>query len=320
MNRALSVSLAACLGLTLAAGQSFALDPAGGPPEPRAAESWDDREDASVGDDGDPSEGPVATASSKQRSWLGKASRAAPSDDESEAESSGQSSGFTLGALLIVLALGAAAIVVRLRRGKRAPIPVSESRLTVLSSSRIGPKAYAVTAHVRSRVMLLGVTDHTVTHLGWLDTLEDDAPVGKRALPKRLDEPDLSDDLPDDYPGSALRRASGAPGPLASTSDLKRFQEVLRGAVQNRSDLGARSSHAPAPPSAASTLAAQTSDLLEPSRPVPARAATPSLRRKRQRRASLPPEDESERAKAGGAAPEPGVEGQVAGLRALRNG
>lgn len=315
----LALSVAACLGLTLAAASSLALDPAGGPPEPRATVSWDDREDASVGDDEAESAAAVAPPSSKQRSWLGKGSRAASSDEESQ-DSAGNGSGFTLGALLIVLALGAAAIVVRQRRGKRAPIPASESRLTVLSSSRIGPKAYAVTAHVGSRVMLLGVTDHTVTHLGWLDTLEDDVPVGKRARQKQLDEPDLSDDLPDDYPGSALRAASGAPGPLASTSDLKRFQEVLRGAVQSRSDLGARSSQTPGAPSAASTLAAQTSDILEPSRPSKPRPQTPSLRRKRQRRESLPADGDSERANAASGAPDPALEGQVAGLRALRNG
>lgn len=319
MKLALSVALAVCLGLTLAAGPSLALDPAGGPPERESAAAWDDREDASAGDDGTEPAAAVVVPSSKQRSWLGKGSSQASSDD-GEAGSPGNGSGFTLGALLIVLALGAAAIVVRHRRGKRAPIPVSESRLTVLSSSRIGPKAYAVTAHVGGRVMLLGVTDHTVTHLGWLDALEEGASVRNRELPKRLDEPDVSDDLPDDYPGSALRAASGAPGPLASTSDLKRFQEVLRGAVQSRSELSARSSHTPVPPSAASTLAAQTSDILEPSRPSKTRAPTPSLRRKRQRRESLPADDESERTPPSSAAADPAVEGQVAGLRALRNG
>lgn len=320
MKRALSLSLAAALGLALAAGPSLALDPAGGPPEPRATESSEDREDASVGDDGVESATPGIAPSSQQRSWLGKGSSRASSNDESQTDDSGQGSGFTLGALLIVLALAAAAIVVRHRRGKRAPIPVSESRLTVLSSSRIGPKAYAVTAHVGGRVMLLGVTDHTVTHLGWLDAPEEEAPIGKRERRERLDEPGLVDDLPDDYPGSALRAASGAPGPLASTSDLKRFQEVLRGAVQSRSDLGARSSHTPGPPSAASTLAAQTNDILEPSRAPKARAQTPSLRRKRQRRESLPADDANERATGASAAADPGVEGQVAGLRALRNG
>lgn len=315
MTRALRLSLAACLGWTLAAGPSLALDPAGGPPERESTESWDDREDASVGDDG-AELAPAVNPPVKQRSWLGKGTSRATGEAASQAESTESGSGFTLGALLIVLALGAAAIIVRHRRGKRAPIPVSESRLTVLSSSRIGPKAFAVTAHVGGRVMLLGVTDHTVTHLGWLDAQEDET-LGKRE--SKLGEPDLTDDLPDDYPGSALRAASRAPGPLASTSDLKRFQEVLRGATRSRSELDARQSHAPAPPSAASTLAAQTSDVLEPSRPAKARESAPSLRRKRQRRERLPADDATE-AKGASAPAEPGVEGQVAGLRALRNG
>lgn len=305
-----------CLALALGSRPSLALDPAGGPPERTATEAWDEREDASVGDDEAP---PQSRTEPEQRSWLAQGSGTARADASAPADS-GRSSGFTLGALLIVLALGAAAIVLRQRRRQRAPMPASESRLTVLSSSRIGPKAYAVTAHVGGRVLLLGVTDHSVSHLGWLDGAESELSLPQSSRAQGAPQGD-ADELPDDYPGSALRGAHMAPGPLASSSDLKRFQEVLRGAVQSRSSSPARPSEAQRPTSAASTLAAQTSDVVAASSPAPAPTSSPSsLRRKRQRRReNLPADAESERAPSPSPTAEAPMEGQVAGLRALRN-
>jgi flagellar biogenesis protein FliO len=321
----LLIACATWLALGAASATSSALEPAGGPPQAEASAAGS-QPDASVEDTTTATD---RTAPTTARSWLARSS-SAPVVESAAQAASGNSTGFTLGAVLIVLALGAAAVVLRFKKQKQLPLAPSESRLTVLSSSRVGPKAYAVTAHVNGRVLLLGVTDHNVSNLGWLDAREPEAQIAGREEPE-ADEAESDDDLPDDYPGSALR-ASKPPPTFASASDLRRFQEVLRGAVQSRTDLPMRPSYAPPPPSDAATqLAAQTSDvvgagaLAKPAMPV-------SLRRKRRARESLPPRDprareslspREPRAAAGRATSSPdaaSVEGQVAGLRALRNG
>jgi len=89
-------------------------------------------------------------------------------------------------------------------------------------------------------------------------------------------------------------------------------------AEEARADLPMRPSYAPAPLDAAALLAAQTSDVVTASAgPVKPREAV-SLRRKRRPRESLSP-----RATAPSRPPkaaDPSFEGQVAGLRSLRNG
>jgi flagellar biogenesis protein FliO len=276
-----------------------------------------------------PSE-PAAVNGGAQRSWLARGNDSALATPPSE--SSGTSTGLTLGAVVIVLGLGAAAVALRFKRQKLAPLSPSESRLTVLSSSRVGPKAYAVTAHVGGRVLLLGVTDHSVTNLGWLDAPEADAPARERADAASEPEPE-GEELPDDYPGSALR-ASNPPVAFATSSELKRFQEVLRGAVTSRPELPMRPSYAANTPDAATLLAAQTTDVFGSGAapgPAPAAAGSPagpagvaplSLRRKRRGRDSFPPREPREpRPAAPSRAPKaasPSVEGQVAGLRSLR--
>jgi flagellar biogenesis protein FliO len=303
---------------------ALALEPAGGSPEPAAASARDaeDKQDASVQEA--PSE-PAAGNAGAQRSWLARGSDSALSTPPSE--SSGTSTGLTLGAVVLVLGLGAAAVALRFKRQKLAPLSPSESRLTVLSSSRVGPKAYAVTAHVGGRVLLLGVTDHSVSNLGWLDAPEPDAPA-QRADAESEPEPE-GEELPDDYPGSALR-ASNPPVAFATSSDLKRFQEVLRGAVTSRPQLPMRPSYASNVPDAATLLAAQTTDVFgagaapapAPAAAAPVAAAPLSLRRKRRGRDSFPSREPREpRPAAPSRAPNaagPSLEGQVAGLRSLR--
>jgi flagellar biogenesis protein FliO len=327
------------LALLLGSVGAAAVEPAGGPPEPSGGEEVVDEEVA----DPSASTGPDAPdASLVQRSWLAKGSSPTL---QPAAETSSGSSGFTLGALLLVLGLGAAAVVLHFRKRKlgAAPLTASEARLTVLSSSRIGPKAFAVSAHVGGRVVLLGVTDHNVTHLAWLDGPERDGELADAAAEEAKAAPAEADDLPVDYPGSSLRVAPLRTPALASAHDLRRFREVLRG-VQGRPDLARFSLH-PDAPSAASTLAAQTSDVMSTSS-SPAERASPrassssmsssesaaspsvsssagpnSLRRKRQRRQesvqTQPTKAPS--AQAPQATEEPEVEGQVAGLRALKN-
>jgi flagellar biogenesis protein FliO len=307
--RRLPLSLAAALCCWFASENSQALEPAGGPAEPPSISSSSDapvspplapeeQPDASVA--AEPSEAP------QERSWL---ARGSPRADEAPAEGPARRSGLTLGAVVIIVGLGVGAVVLRQKRRKLAPIAAMESRLDILSSSRVGPKAYAVTAHVGGRVMLLGVTDHSVTHLCWIDQPD---PEGSSpdAEPRAAASAEVGvDDLPDDYPGSALRAAARHPAQLASARDLKRFQDVLRGTTP-------RGSPARAPeelPSAASALAAQTSDVLMASFSAAGRGPLPaSVRRKRQRRQDQMASSGSESAAA--------LEGQVAGLRALRDG
>jgi flagellar biogenesis protein FliO len=349
LSAATAASLLGLLVLLCAEGAALAVEPAGGTPYPPGTSP---RDEAAL----DPE---APDASVEERGWLSSAG----SDASPLATSSTPgSSAFTLLALLLVAGIGGAALWLQRRKKAASPASQIESRLTLLSSTRVGPKAFAVSAEVNGRVLLLGVTDHNVTHLGWLEPpdLEATASAAEDA-PEVADVADApatdGDDLPDDYPGSALREAAAAQqssllppaSPLTTSQNLRRFQEVLRGAVPARPNpLRAPSNPAPrqqlsSRPSlplgseAASTLAALTSDVVPsnlvpshlaaddaPSEAPPARrsVAPASLRRKRQRRqeqlSSKPP-----KASAKNSAPEPepaALEGQVAGLRALKNG
>jgi flagellar biogenesis protein FliO len=319
MKRLLFRFGAALLYVLLCSSEALAVQPAGGPPESFPEDESEERADG-TSTDARPS-GTDSDRSLGQRSWLAR-DGARGTDDTALTKDTGGNSGFTLGAVVIVLGLGVAAFVLHQKRRKLLPIAASESKLDVLSTSRIGPKAYAVTAHVGGRVMLLGVTDHTVTHLCWIDQPDPEGLAPPEVTPRAREAEEALDDLPDDYPGSALRAASQRPTQLASARDLKRFQEVLRGTVQDRSERASRPSFSPRPPNAAITLAAETTDVVMATRPESTRAAeAASLRRKRQRRhASLPPE---QRLSSAPSAAEPSeaatLEGQVAGLRGLRN-
>jgi flagellar biogenesis protein FliO len=55
-------------------------------------------------------------------------------------------------------------------------IPVKHSHIRVLSGTPIGPKARAVVAEFGGRLILLGVTEHSVRRLAWLDSAIDEAP------------------------------------------------------------------------------------------------------------------------------------------------
>jgi flagellar biogenesis protein FliO len=253
------------------------------------------------------------------RSWLARGGGEPP--PAAAPESSSTSMGLTLGAVVILLGLASAAIYMRFKRQTTLPLSPSESRLTVLSSSRVGPKAFAVTAHVGGRVLLLGVTDQNVTNLGWLDPPEAEPPASTRD--RDNDEPENdADELPDDYPGSALRVSNTTPLPFATAHELKRFHEVLRGAVPSRTELPIRPSYPARPaPDAATTLAAQTTDVVAAAAP-PAVQTSLSLRRKRRggRESVAPREPRAATPNRTPQASGPSVEGQVAGLRALRNG
>ncbi|HVZ35885.1 MAG TPA: flagellar biosynthetic protein FliO [Polyangiaceae bacterium] len=314
------------------ASSAHALEPAGGPADPLDRESAADdvraRERNTEAVSSAPLEAPDASV--EDRTWLGQPAAASTEIGSGIAAPNPL---LTLLAIAIVALLGGGALVLQRRRRRESPLHPHEARLNLLSSTRVGPKAFAGSAEVGGRVLLLGVTDHSVTHLGWLDPPELDAPV-EAAIGSERDE------LPDDYPGSALRAAAQSSSPLTSSGNLRRFQEVLRGALPQTGEPLIRPSAAAKPEGsgaplgsdAASTLAALTADVFGGAQPA-------SLRRKRQRRTeleqALPKPSEPAvplRASAPARAmqpapasdiapkPDPALEGQVAGLRALRNG
>jgi flagellar biogenesis protein FliO len=74
-----------------------------------------------------------------------------------------------LAVLLVLGSLCGGALVLRKKRMTQAVLPEAATRVRVISSARIGPKANAVVAEVGGRVILLGVTDTSVARLAWLD-------------------------------------------------------------------------------------------------------------------------------------------------------
>lgn len=108
----------------------------------------------------------------KPAPWLAK--RPAPKP-AATGTSAMPSTGRLLGVLLVMASLGGAVLYLK-RRGrgdaKRAAVP--QQRLTVLSSTRIGPKAHAVVISVAGRQMLLGVTDASVKRLAFIDEIEEE--------------------------------------------------------------------------------------------------------------------------------------------------
>jgi flagellar biogenesis protein FliO len=319
--------LALFVGL-LASGSALAVDPAGGPAVPPGMDPEDFVSAADAPD-----------ASVEEQSWMGQSAReTAPAFAPS---ASTHSSVLSVLALVLVAGLGGSALWLQRRKGKASPLGAVESRLTLLSSTRVGPKAFAVSAEVNGRVLLLGVTDHQVTNLGWLDPPELEAP----ALAEVEEEAAAleTDELPDDYPGSALRAAAQQaslppgstlqPSPLTSSHNLRRFQEVLRGAIPSQAP-SLRAPRVPTPShelssrlgpppgsDAASTLAALTSDVLGSEVAPTGRSVAPaSLRRKRQRRQELTTKAKAAAQVELDESANNSLEGQVAGLRALKNG
>jgi flagellar biogenesis protein FliO len=326
--------LASLVGLfcLLASGHARAIDPAGG----RAVPAGMDPADFIAAGD-------LPDASVEDRTWLGQATP--PDEPRVAASPSSHNPVLSVLALLLVAGLGAGALWLQRRKSKASPLGGIESRLTLLSSTRVGPKAFAVSAEVNGRVLLLGVTDHQVTNLGWLEPPELEAAATAEESEAEASE---ADELPDDYPGSSLRAAarqaaqldptslppSQRPSSLTNTHNLRRFQEVLRGAMPMPMPDRPSSLRAPRRPTptsellggplygsdAATTLAALTSDVLQSDTASSGRSVAPaSLRRKRQRRQELTTKPPKSAAKAAPeAAGQSSLEGQVAGLRAMK--
>lgn len=125
----------------------------------------------------------VAQPEAAQRSWLRQ-----PRDGQGPAMQETKDSGvsLTVVAFLLLGALAGGAVFMRVKRpGAKPWMPAAPVR--VLSTTKVGPKASLVTADIYGRVMLLGVTESSVTELGWIDVAgESDSSMGR----------DLDDDMP----------------------------------------------------------------------------------------------------------------------------
>ncbi len=181
---------------------------------------------------------PVATPG-KAPSWL--APRPTPKPVAS-GRSSIPSLGRVIGLLLAIGSLGGAALYLK-RRGPRDPKrDLSPKRLSVVSSTRIGPKAHAVVISVAGRMMLLGVTDSSVKRLAFID--EVDADEAER-------EPARRPNQQRSVGSAALAVRAAAP---AEPAQSRSFADLLKTAFTKRE---------PAQPQdAASILAAETQDVV----------------------------------------------------------
>ena len=112
-----------------------------------------------------------AAAVVKPATWLAK--RPAPKA-VATGTSAIPSAGRMFGLILVMASLGGAALYLKRRGRPDDKRVVAQQRLTVLSSTRIGPKAHAVVISVAGRQMLLGVTDASVKRLAFIDEIEEE--------------------------------------------------------------------------------------------------------------------------------------------------
>jgi flagellar biogenesis protein FliO len=183
-----------------------------------------------------------AVAAPKPPAWLAK--RPAPKV-VATGKSAIPSTGRMLGLVLVIGSLGGAALYLK-RRGRSETSRVAPpQRLSVLSSTRIGPKAHAVVISVAGRQMLLGVTDSSVKRLAFIDELEEeDSERGREREPARRVASQAA------TRGAAIAVRTVTP----TSSKAGSFADVLKTAFGRRAP-------APAPEmDAASILAAETHD------------------------------------------------------------
>lgn len=180
-----------------------------------------------------------AGAAGKGPSWL--APKPAPKP-VATGRSAVPSFGRMLGAVLVLGTLGIASLYFK-RRGKgETRRALSPKKLSVVSSTRIGPKAHAVVISVAGRQMLLGVTDSSVKRLAFIDEIEEE----ERELDRERE--------PARRPASqaALRGAAIAVRTVTAEPVKPGFSDLLKAAFGKRE---------PAPATdAASILAAETQD------------------------------------------------------------
>ena len=180
-----------------------------------------------------------AAGPSKPPSWL--AARPAPKPVAS-GRSAIPSLGRMIGLLLVLGTLGVATLYFKRRgRGVETKRPPSPKRLSVVSSTRIGPKAHAVVISVAGRQMLLGVTDSSVKRLAFIDEIEEEEREQEREPARRVGT-------------SALRGAAIAVRTVTPEPVKPGFSDLLKAAFGKRPGANAPETDA------ASILAAETQD------------------------------------------------------------
>lgn len=185
-----------------------------------------------------PAPAPVAAAPGKPPSWL--APRSAPKP-AATGRSAIPSIGRMIGLLLVLGTLGGATLYFKRRSsGKSVTKRVApKSRLSVVSSTRIGPKAHAVVISVNGRQMLLGVTDASVKRLAFIDEVEEEERELEREPARRS---------PAVTRGAAIAVRTVSPEPAKPGS----FSELLKTAFGKREPAREQD--------AASILASETQD------------------------------------------------------------
>ena len=196
------------------------------------------------------------------RSWLSSRSSAPPL---SVATKDTAPSPWRSAALLLVLAgLGGGALYMRLKRRKTAPKRETPA-LSVVATTRVGPKAHAVMARVGGRTLLLGVTDHSVQRIAWLE--DEPKPEAEAAEDEQPDLWDGPETTALHAPAERQRRALRPTVPVATTVQSPQragFRDVLMTALGRPAD--AAPARAPAPRTAALAIAEETQDRYVPSR------------------------------------------------------
>ncbi len=139
--------------------------------------------------------------------------------------------------LLAVGGIGGAAFYMRRRKQTRLVAPTT-SRLQIVETVRVSPRAQVVLTQVNGRLLLLGVTDRSVHRIAWAGRVTD-AP---RGAAQRRDVNEFDDAAP------TMR-----PKPAASPRPFQAMLDALK---------GARTS-APPPSDAALQIAAETTDTYE---------------------------------------------------------
>ena len=118
-------------------------------------------------------------ASDAPRAWLSQRGQAPLSNDRAGGSPSGARA---LLGLVAMAALAGGVMFWRKKRDRAVKTEQAGLMLEVLASTRLGPKAQAVVARVGKKVVLLGVTEHSVQKLAWLDGRKLTAPAA--ALPE----------------------------------------------------------------------------------------------------------------------------------------
>jgi flagellar biogenesis protein FliO len=139
-------------------------------------------------------------ASDAPRAWLSQRGQAPLGNDRAGGSPSGARALF---GLVAMAALAGGVMFWRKKRDRAVKTEQAGLMLEVLATTRLGPKAQAVVARVGKKVVLLGVTEHSVQKLAWLDGRKLTAPVAALPEPAGPVEPRAPVDPRPQAPGFA---------------------------------------------------------------------------------------------------------------------